>query len=122
MTSEEGARMAVRRGAGKTQVTSLGRYDNPGVLILTSLVSGPKHGYALTKDIESFSGVRLTPGTLYGALDRLEERGLIEALPAEHRRLPYQLSSNGLVALRAYHDCLSSLTSALGTRLRGLGA
>lgn len=114
--------MAVRRGAGKIQVTSLGRFDNPGVLILTSLVSGPKHGYALTKDIESFSGVRLTPGTLYGALDRLEERGLIEALPAENRRLPYQLSSNGLVALRSYHDSLSSLTGALGTRLRGLGA
>ncbi len=114
--------MAVRRGAGKTQVTSLGRHDNPGVLILTSLVSGPKHGYALTKDIESFSGVRLTPGTLYGALDRLEERGFIEALPAESRRLPYQLSSDGLVALRSYHDRLLSLTSALGVRLRGLGA
>ncbi len=38
------------------------------VLVLTSLASGPKHGYALIKDIEEFSGVKMGPGTLYGCL------------------------------------------------------
>ena len=67
----------------------------PAVLVLTSLAEGPKHGYALAKDIESFAGVRLGPGTLYGALSRLEERGWIEALPADDRRRPYQITSAG---------------------------
>ena len=39
-----------------------------GMLVLTSLAGGPKHGYALIKDIEGFAGVTLGPGTLYGAL------------------------------------------------------
>ena len=40
--------------------------NDPPVLILTSLASGPKHGYALLQDIEAFAGVTLGPGTLYG--------------------------------------------------------
>jgi hypothetical protein len=59
-----------------------------GVLILTSLADGPKHGYALIKDIEQFAGVTLGPGTLYGALARLEDAGLVRALPAQQRRHP----------------------------------
>src|SRR5882724_2117908 len=58
----------------------LGRYAGPATLILSSLADGPKHGYALTKDIEQFAGLRLAPGTLYEALSRLEGQGLIEAL------------------------------------------
>jgi DNA-binding PadR family transcriptional regulator len=75
------------------------RSNDPSVLILTSLVSGSKHGWALTKDIEEFSGVALGPGTLYGAITRLEERGLIEPLPVEDRRRPYRISANGRAAL-----------------------
>jgi DNA-binding PadR family transcriptional regulator len=67
----------------------------PVVLVLTSLADGPKHGYALAKDIESFAGTKLGPGTLYGALSRLEDRGWIEALPAEDRRRPYQITAAG---------------------------
>ncbi|MGI8713379.1 MAG: PadR family transcriptional regulator, partial [Solirubrobacteraceae bacterium] len=52
------------------------------ILVLTSLADGPKHGYALIKDIEQFSGVTLGPGTLYGALARLDDTGLVNALPA----------------------------------------
>ena len=48
------------------------------LLVLTSLAGGPKHGYAITVDVEEFAGVKLGPGTLYGALSRLEGRGLIE--------------------------------------------
>lgn len=65
------------------------------------MAGGPKHGYGLTKDIEEFAGVRLQPGTLYVAISRLEQDGLIEALEADGRRLPYRLTTRGRVALRA---------------------
>jgi len=80
----------------------LGRFADPAVLILSSLAGGDRHGYALVKDIDEFAGVRLGPGTLYGALSRLEERGLVEALAAEERRRPYRLTPRGAAALRAY--------------------
>jgi DNA-binding PadR family transcriptional regulator len=66
-----------------------------GFLILTSLASGPKHGYGLMQDIESFAGVSLGPGTLYGALSRLEQEGLVAPLPSTDRRRPYELTAAG---------------------------
>lgn len=83
---------------------NFGRYAGPATLILSSLADGPKHGYALTKDVETFAGVRLAPGTLYEALSRLEGQGFIEALAAEDRRKPYQLTATGAAALRAHLD------------------
>jgi DNA-binding PadR family transcriptional regulator len=83
-------------------LVTFGRYAGPATLILSSLADGAKHGYALTKDIEEFAGVRLAPGTLYEALSRLESQGLIEALPSEDRRRPYQLTAAGAQALRAH--------------------
>ncbi len=80
-------------------LTGLGRYAGPATLILSSLAEGAKHGYALTKDIESFAGVRLAPGTLYEALTRLQAQGLIEAVASEDRRRPYQLTAAGATAL-----------------------
>jgi DNA-binding PadR family transcriptional regulator len=77
-------------------------FNEPGVLVLTSLADGPKHGYALAKDIEAFAGVKLGPGTLYGALSRLEDRGWIEALPADSRRRPYQITASGAEGLASY--------------------
>jgi DNA-binding PadR family transcriptional regulator len=79
-----------------------GRYAGPATLILSSLADGPKHGYALTKDIEAFSGVRLAPGTLYEALARLEGQGLIGAVESDDRRRPYQLTAFGAEALRTH--------------------
>jgi DNA-binding PadR family transcriptional regulator len=81
--------------------TGLERSNEPGVLILTSLASGAKHGYALAKDISSFAGVALGPGTLYGAITRLERRGLIEAVGDEDRRRPYRITGAGREALAA---------------------
>jgi DNA-binding PadR family transcriptional regulator len=75
--------------------------NDPPLLILTSLSSGPKHGHALLLDIESFSGARLGPGTLYGAITRLEQRGLIEALGSEDRRRPYRITTAGSESLSA---------------------
>jgi DNA-binding PadR family transcriptional regulator len=74
--------------------------NDPSLLIMTSLASGPKHGYGLFQDIESFAGQRLGPGTLYGAISRLEERGLIEGLEPEGRTRPYRLTAAGQQALR----------------------
>ncbi|MCV7092708.1 PadR family transcriptional regulator [Mycobacterium interjectum] len=79
----------------------MARPNDPGVLILTSLASGPKHGYALARDIEAFSGAALGPGTLYGAITRLEERGLIEPLRRDERRRPYRLTAAGRAELAA---------------------
>jgi len=78
----------------------LGRFTNPALLILASLAEGPKHGYAMMADIRAFSGTALEPGTLYGALARLQQRGWVEPLPAEDRRRPYRLTSVGAAALR----------------------
>jgi len=80
---------------------TLGRYSGPATLILSSLAGGDKHGYALMQDIESFAEVTLRPGTLYGALTRLEGIGLIEALDGDGRRRPYRLTQPGAVALEA---------------------
>jgi len=77
----------------------LTRGHEPSVLILTSLASGPKHGYALQKDIEAFAGVMLGPGTLYGAITRLDERGLIAPTGGSERRQPYRITAAGRAAL-----------------------
>src|SRR5260221_7794922 len=93
------------RGADEAgALETLGRSSGPASLILSSLADGPKHGYALTKDIEKFAGVRLAPGTLYEALKRLEGQGLIEALASDDRRRPYQMTAGGAAALRAHLD------------------
>jgi DNA-binding PadR family transcriptional regulator len=85
-------------------LTTLGRYAGPATLILSSLAGGTKHGYALTKDIEEFAGVRLAPGTLYEALSRLERQGLIDPVESGDRRRPYRLTGAGASALRKHLD------------------
>ncbi|GAA2755209.1 helix-turn-helix transcriptional regulator [Actinopolymorpha rutila] len=86
-----------------------------GVLVLTSLAGGEKHGYAITQDIAERVGVTLGPGTLYGVLARLEEGGLIEALPAQARRRPYRLTPAGAEALTEQLRQMR-LVADLGTR------
>lgn len=76
-------------------LAGLGRNAEVSILILSSLAGGPKHGYALIKDVEAFSGIRLSPGTLYEALARLESQGFIKALETDERRRPYGLTSPG---------------------------
>ena len=70
----------------------LGRFSEPALLVLVSLADGPKHGYAMIKDIERVAGQTLGPGTLYGAITRLEVEKWIEPLPAEDSRRPYRLT------------------------------
>ncbi len=94
------------------------RFAEPGVLILASLSDGPKHGYALIKDIEEIAGTTLGPGTLYGALTRLDQRGLVEALPATDRRRPYRITAAGAEALREYLEQVRRVATVGLRRLR----
>lgn len=80
--------------------------NDPNLLVLVSLAARPRHGHAILLDVQSFAGVRLGPGTLYGAIGRLEADGLIEPTPAEGRRRPYRITQRG--------------RSVLGNRLNGL--
>jgi DNA-binding PadR family transcriptional regulator len=85
--------------------------SDPGLLLLISLSGGPKHGHAMLLDVSNFAGVRLGPGTLYGALTRLEEDGMVEAQPLEGRRRPYRLTDAGLAALRGRLTGLNAAVS-----------
>ncbi|HEX4526494.1 MAG TPA: PadR family transcriptional regulator [Gaiellaceae bacterium] len=98
------------------------RATDPPFLILTSLSSGPKHGHALLLDIESFAGIRLGPGTLYGAITRLEQRGLIEPLDADDRRRPYRITPAGSESLRSELADLRKLVNEGTSRLRAARA
>ena len=69
--------------------------NDPGLLLMISLAGGPKHGHAMLLDVAEFAGVRLGPGTLYGALSRLEEQRLVAPLPGDGRRRPYRLTPRG---------------------------
>lgn len=89
-----------------------------GLLILTSLAEGEKHGYALMQDIEQFAGVRLGPGSLYGALLRLEEEDLVVALRPDGRRRPYRITTVGTEVLK---DALEAQAELAATGLQRLG-
>lgn len=95
----------------------LGRYSDVGLLILLSLADGAKHGYAMIEDIQQFSGTLLEPGTLYGALLRLERRGWIAPLPTEDRRRPYALTAVGAAALRTQLATLRRLVATAKARI-----
>jgi len=93
------------------------RPNDPPILILTSLAGGPKHGHALSKDIEAFAGVVLGPGALYGAITRLEERGLIEPLASNDRRRPYRITATGSAYLAEAVDEMQRLADEGARRL-----
>jgi DNA-binding PadR family transcriptional regulator len=82
-----------------------GPASDPEILILSSLASGTKHGYAIMADIESFADTTLGPGTLYTAMTRLVERGLIAPQASDTRQRPYRLTPKGATFLaEQLHD------------------
>jgi DNA-binding PadR family transcriptional regulator len=89
-----------------------GHYSDPPLLVLASLADGPKHGYAMIEDIFRMCGSRLGPGTLYGAITRLERQGWIEPLESKERRQPYRLTPVGRRMLRAKLATLHQFTLA----------
>jgi DNA-binding PadR family transcriptional regulator len=100
--------------------TEPGHYSDPPLLVLASLASGPKHGHAMIEDIASMCGTRLGPGTLYGAIARLEQQGWIAPLPAEERRRPYRITAEGLRVFRARVSTLQYFVKAAVERLEPL--
>lgn len=91
--------------------------SDPAILVLASLADGEKHGYAMMEDIERFAGLRLGPGTLYGALTRLEERGWIRPIAVNDRRQPYALTAAGR---RHLEEQLGSMQQVVKTGLSRL--
>jgi DNA-binding PadR family transcriptional regulator len=87
-----------------------GPASDPELLILASLASGPKHGYAILTDIEAFAGARMGAGTLYTAISRLAEEKWIAAEPVEGRQRPYRITGEGLDGLRELLDGMQRVT------------
>jgi DNA-binding PadR family transcriptional regulator len=101
------------------KVPAFGRFAEPALLILVSLSDGPKHGYAIMQDIELGTGRPMGAGTLYAALARLEEQGLIEPLAPVDRRRPYRLTAVGVSNLA---EQLQGLSEYAQKGLRQLGS
>jgi len=91
--------------------------SDPTILVLASLADGQKHGYAMMEDIQRFAGVRLGPGTLYGAITRLERHGWIRPVASRERRQPYAITASGR---RYLEERLTALDQVLRTALRRL--
>jgi DNA-binding PadR family transcriptional regulator len=98
--------------------------QEPTFLILTALAAEPTHGYGVIRAVETLSGgeVVLRPGTLYGALDRLSDQGLVEvdreeAVDGRLRRY-YRLTEGGAAALVTQVERLRRNADAAETRLR----
>jgi len=96
----------------------LDRWADPPLLVLASLADGPKHGYAITQDVADTMGVRLSAGTLYAVISRLESRGLIEPLPSDDRRRPYRLTAAGARELARQSERMSRVASLATQRLQ----
>jgi DNA-binding PadR family transcriptional regulator len=101
------------------ELDEFGRFSEPALLILISLAEGPKHGYAMTEDIARIADLRLGPGTLYGAIARLEARGMIESAGAEDRRNPYRITAFGEKALRVRLASIQNVARIGQRRLAG---
>ena len=92
--------------------------NDPNTLILSSLAHGDKHGYAIMEDVEQFAGVKLGPGTLYGAIARLEASGWIRPLAGEARRRPYGLTAEGAAELGRQMEAMERVAKVGLRRLR----
>jgi len=92
--------------------------SDPTLLVLSSLAEGDKHGYAIMRDVEKFSGLRLGPGTLYGAIMRLEERGWVARIETTHRRQPYRITETGRAHLTSLLTGLDRVVSTGLSRIR----
>ncbi len=92
--------------------------SDPTLLVLASLADGDKHGYGMMEDIQRFAGVRLGPGTLYGAITRLEERGWIRPVSSEDRRQPYAITAVGRKQLEEQVAALDQVIKTAQRRLK----
>jgi DNA-binding PadR family transcriptional regulator len=94
------------------------RWADPPLLVLTSLSGGPRHGYSIMQDVAETMGVRLTAGTLYAVIARLESRGLIEPAESSQRRRPYRLTGAGATVLAAQSERMRQVATVARDRLQ----
>jgi DNA-binding PadR family transcriptional regulator len=92
--------------------------SDPSLLVLSSLAEGDKHGYLIMQDVEAFAQVRLGPGTLYGAITRLEERGWIQPVGPKDRRQTYTITPAGRDYLKEQLSALQNVARTGLARLR----
>jgi DNA-binding PadR family transcriptional regulator len=95
--------------------------SEPVLLVLLSLAEQARHGYAILKDVEHMSGgrVRLSTGTLYGALRRLLEEDWIERVEEEKTardRRAYRLTLRGRRNLQLEIERMRHLTKLATAR------
>ena len=103
-------------------VVERSQISEPVFLILSSLAAAPQHGYAILKEVETLSAgrVRLSTGTLYGALRRLlEERSIrrFAEKDATRDRQLYELTPSGRQLLAAEVDRMRTLARLAAARL-----
>ncbi|HLK76391.1 MAG TPA: PadR family transcriptional regulator [Streptosporangiaceae bacterium] len=97
---------------------TLDRWADPSLLVLASLADEPKHGYAITQDVAQTMGVRLSAGTLYAVIARLEARGFIDPLPSDDRKRPYRITAAGAAELARQSERMSRVASLATERLQ----
>ena len=94
-------------------------------MLLASLARGPRHGYAIIEWLAARSDgeLALAAGTLYPALHRLEEEGLLRGSwhepPGERRRRVYALTKKGDRALEAQKEEWAAFSRVMNAVLGG---
>lgn len=114
----------MRQVAEQRRKATAGPLTEPVLLILAGLADQPRHGYALLKEVEILSGgrVRLSTGTLYGAIRRLLAQRWIERFAQEdtaREKQAYRLTAAGRRQLESELERMRQVTRAAGARLRG---
>lgn len=108
--------------ARKSQVDDLLPLTPRMLHVLLALVDGARHGYAIMEEVDSCSGgrVRVGPGTLYEALQSLDRKGLVIAVPNkagdDPRRRYHKLTALGRKVLHAEADRLGSLMRTMESK------
>jgi len=93
------------------------RFSEPSLLILISIAEQNRHGYAIMEDIEKSYDIKLGPGTLYGAISRLEKSGYIQAVASDDRKKPYALTEDGETYVKEQIQAMQKVTTVGMQRL-----
>jgi DNA-binding PadR family transcriptional regulator len=102
-------------------LNEMGKYRDPSMLILLSLSEHDKHGYMIMEDMRNNFNIDFSPGTLYGAITRLEKDDLIEPAATKGRRVSYQITPSGIELLSGHIESLQTFISIGSARLDCIG-
>lgn len=99
---------------------NIGRMRDVQFLVLTALASEPLPGHRIQAEIESLSGRPIGPGTLYGALGKLEDEGLVRPTGTPGRGVPYDLTATGRARLAEQTAATERIVQVARARLGGV--